>query len=123
MPRQEPVRVPIDEIPRTWEDLDGQRTQNRARGSQGASQSTVPNSLASQRAVHRPQGPLSIHFDDATLQDLLKLRRELVRVPHEEILRMLALLEPRREPVRVPHEEILRMLDHLDRHRAKDRAR
>ncbi|KAL6406099.1 hypothetical protein AUP68_10662 [Ilyonectria robusta] len=123
MPRQEPVRVPIDEIPRTWEDLDGQRTQNRARGSQKTSQSTVPNSLASQRAVHRPQGPLSVHFDDATLQDLLKLRRELVRVPHEEILRVLAILEPRREPVRVPHEEILRMLDHLDRQRAEDRAR
>jgi len=36
---------------------------------------------------------------------------------------MLALLEPRRERVRVPHEEILRMLDHLDRQRAEDRAR
>ncbi|KAI8649770.1 ATP-dependent DNA helicase [Fusarium keratoplasticum] len=122
MPRQEPVRVPIDEIPRTWEDLDGQCTQNRARGSRETSQSTVPNSLASQRGVHCPQGPLSVHFDDATLRDLLKLRRELVRVPHEEILRMLALLEPRREPIRVPHEEILRMLDRMDRQRAEDRA-
>ncbi|KAH7112672.1 hypothetical protein EDB81DRAFT_312081 [Dactylonectria macrodidyma] len=84
MPRQEPVRVPIDEIRRTLEDLDRQ------------------NSLASQRAVHRPQGSARVHFDDATLQ---------------------ALLEPRREPVRVPHEEILRMLDHMDRQRAKHRAR
>ncbi|EXK76606.1 hypothetical protein FOQG_18659 [Fusarium oxysporum f. sp. raphani 54005] len=102
MPRQDPVRVPIDEIRRTWEDLDRQHTQNKARGSQGTSQSTVPNSLASQRAVHRPQGPVRVHFDDATLQGLL---------------------EPQRGRVSVPHEEILRMLDHLDRQRAEDRAR
>ncbi|KAG6996878.1 ATP-dependent DNA helicase pfh1 [Fusarium oxysporum f. sp. conglutinans] len=102
MPRQEPVRVPIDDIRRTLEDLDRQRTQNRARGRQGASQSTVPNSLTCQRAVHRRQELVRVHPDDATLQ---------------------ALLEPRREPVRVPHAEILRMLDHLDRQRAEDRAR
>ncbi|KAJ3455137.1 hypothetical protein MRS44_013737 [Fusarium solani] len=102
MPRQEPVRVPIDDIRRTLEDLDRRRTQNRARGRRGASQSTVPNSLASQRAVHRRQELVRVHPDDATLQ---------------------ALAEPRREPVRVPHAEILRMLDHLDRQRAEDRAR
>ncbi|KAH6959941.1 hypothetical protein BKA56DRAFT_623980 [Ilyonectria sp. MPI-CAGE-AT-0026] len=102
MPRQESVKVPIDDIRRTLEDLDRQRTQNRARGRQGASQSTVPNSLTSQRAVHRRQEPVRVPPDDATLQ---------------------ALLEPQKEPVRVPHEEILRMLDHLDRQRAEDRAR
>ncbi|EXM12957.1 hypothetical protein FOTG_18573 [Fusarium oxysporum f. sp. vasinfectum 25433] len=58
--------------------------------------------MTSARAVHRRQELVRVHPDDATLQ---------------------ALLEPRREPVRVPHAEILRMLDHLDRQRAEDRAR
>jgi hypothetical protein len=102
MPRQESVKVPIDDIRRTLEDLDRQRTQNRARGRQGASQSTVPNSLTSQRAVHRRQEPVGVNLDEATLR---------------------ALLRPRREPVRVPHDEILRMLQHLDRQHAEERAR
>ncbi|KAH6949719.1 hypothetical protein BKA56DRAFT_714777, partial [Ilyonectria sp. MPI-CAGE-AT-0026] len=56
-----------------------------------------------------------------------------VRVPINKIRRILEDLDwqnslasqraPRREPVRVPYKEILYMLDHLDRQRAKDRAR
>ncbi|KAH7118140.1 hypothetical protein B0J13DRAFT_201943, partial [Dactylonectria estremocensis] len=82
MPRQEPVRVPTDEIRRTLEDLDRRRTQNSARGRQGNSQSTVPNCSTSQKAAKR-----------------------------------------RQELIRVPHDEILRMLHHLDRQHAEDRAR
>ncbi|EWY79571.1 hypothetical protein FOYG_17265 [Fusarium oxysporum NRRL 32931] len=82
MPRQEPVRVPTDEIRRTLEDLDRRRTQNSARGRQGNSQSTVPNCSTSQKAAQR-----------------------------------------RQELIRVPHDEILRMLHHLDRQHAEDRAR
>ncbi|KAH8654897.1 hypothetical protein BGZ61DRAFT_541163 [Ilyonectria robusta] len=82
MPREESVRVSTDEIRRTLEALDRRRIQNSARETQRTFPSNVPNSSTSQTAGQR-----------------------------------------RQELVRVPHEEILRMLQHLDRQHAEDRAR
>ncbi|KAJ3454648.1 hypothetical protein MRS44_013248 [Fusarium solani] len=81
-PPQRGFRVSTDEIRRTLEALDRRRIQNSARETQRTSPSNVPNSSTFQTAAQR-----------------------------------------RQELVRVPHEEILRMLQHLDRQHAEDRAR
>jgi hypothetical protein len=76
MPRQEPVRVPMDEIRRLVEDLDGRRIQDGRRQTPGRSYSIASSSRAHQ-GTHRP-------------------RQETVRVPLDEVRRTVDHLDRRR---------------------------
>ncbi|KAH6883475.1 hypothetical protein B0T10DRAFT_138738 [Thelonectria olida] len=101
MPRQEKVRVPIDEIRRTLEDLDGRRIQNRARGGSGPPR-----------------------------QNTRRARQEPVRVSPDEVRRTLEDLErrnargrpPRRQKVTVTEDELARTMAAITRQHAEERS-
>ncbi|KAH8657272.1 hypothetical protein BGZ61DRAFT_523798 [Ilyonectria robusta] len=73
MPRPEPIKVPLEEIRRTLEDLDRQRDRDRFR--------CVPEATRP-----RDEGGREL-VDEATLQALREAPQEPVRVPLEEIRR------------------------------------
>ncbi|KAH7147094.1 hypothetical protein B0J13DRAFT_320001 [Dactylonectria estremocensis] len=116
MPREEPVRVPIDEIRRTLEDLDGRRTRNGAGGRSGPPHSIIPSSLAYQ-STHQPrQEPVRVPLDEVrrTLEDLDR-RHAKGRTPRRQGESRQTEAKLREEPVRVPLDEIRQRLDDLDR--------
>ncbi|KAJ4219832.1 hypothetical protein NW757_014541, partial [Fusarium falciforme] len=125
MPRAEPVKVPLEEIRRTLEDLDRQRARDRSRR---VPEATQPRDDESRELV-----------DEATLQALREASQEPVRVPLDEIRRTMYDLdrqhaeerahrrEGNRSRVRngkalVPLEEIVRTIDVLDRQNAEETA-
>ncbi|KAH6869796.1 hypothetical protein B0T10DRAFT_467016 [Thelonectria olida] len=124
MPREEPVRVPIDEIRRTLEDLDGRRTRNGAGGRSGPPHSIIPSSLAYQSSRQPRQEPVKVPLDEVrrTLEDLDR-RHAKGRTPRRQGESQQTEAKPREEPVRVPLDEIRQRLDDLDRQHAETQAR
>ncbi|KAH8661806.1 hypothetical protein BGZ61DRAFT_593621 [Ilyonectria robusta] len=112
MPREEPVRVPIDEIRRMLEELDRRRTRNGAGGRSGPPHSIIPSSLAYQN-THQPRQELvRVPLDEVqhTLEDLDR-RHARGRTPRRHGESQQTGAKPREEPVRIPLNE-----------RAKDRG-
>ncbi|KAJ4177997.1 hypothetical protein NW767_014967, partial [Fusarium falciforme] len=132
MPRPEPVRVPLEEIRRTLEDLDRQRARDRA---QRGFEATQPRNRPGRAFV-----------DETAIQALRKSPQEPVRVPLDEIRRTLSDLDRqhveerarRREERRpqkasvpqvgggkfmLPPEEIARTMNDLDRERTEETTR
>ncbi|KAH8755010.1 hypothetical protein F5883DRAFT_526554 [Diaporthe sp. PMI_573] len=116
MPRPEPVKVPLDEIRRTLEDLDRQRARDRA---QRDFEATQPRTR-----------PGRVFIDETTIQALRKSAREPVRVPLDEIRRTLSDLDRQHEEERarrrgggkavLPPEQIARTLSDIDRQHAEE---
>ncbi|CAH0024849.1 unnamed protein product [Clonostachys rhizophaga] len=86
MPREKSVRVPIDEIRRTLEDLDGRRTGNGAGGRSGPPYSIVPNSSAYQSTHRLRQEPVRVPLDEirTTLEDLDRRHAERCTLRRQE---------------------------------------
>ncbi|KAF5696629.1 hypothetical protein FMUND_15632 [Fusarium mundagurra] len=83
-PRQEPVRVPLDEIRRTLEDMDRQPAETLALGRRESSRSTITRELASQIPVQPEKEPIRVRPDEAVA------RRNTVTVPEDELRRTIA---------------------------------
>lgn len=105
MPRQEPVRVPVDEIRRTLEALDGRRIQNRAGGGLAPPRSPPPASVPRQNLRQGRQQPVRVSPDDVrrTMEELERrnargrpLQRNIVTVTKEELARTMAVIEQQR---------------------------
>lgn len=123
MPRDKPVRVPIDEIRRTLEDLDGRRTGNGAGGRPGPPYSIVSNSSAYQSTHRLRQESARVPLDEirTTLEDLDRRHAERCTLRRHESQKTEA--KARKEPVRVPLDKIRQKLDDLDRQHADTLAR
>ncbi|KAH6973335.1 hypothetical protein EDB80DRAFT_693367 [Ilyonectria destructans] len=119
MPRPEPVKVPLEEIRRTLEDLDRQRARDRA---QRGFETTQPR--------NRPGGAF---VDETAIQVLRNSSQEPVRAPLDEIRRTLSDLDRQHVEERargrgggkamLPPEEIARTMNDLDRQRAEETTR
>ncbi|KAK7428981.1 hypothetical protein QQZ08_004493 [Neonectria magnoliae] len=132
MPRAEPVKVPLEEIRRTLEDLDRQRARDRSRR---VPEATQPRDEGGRELV-----------DEATLQPLREAPQEPVRIPLDEIRRTIYDLDrqhaeegahrregnrppkasepqPRGGKVILPPKEIAHTLSDLDRQHAEETTR
>ncbi|KJZ74444.1 hypothetical protein HIM_06040 [Hirsutella minnesotensis 3608] len=94
MPRQEPVGIPMDEIRRTLEDLDGQRIQNRGR-----------------------RRPVRVSPDEVR-RTLEVLERRNSRQRRKNRRR-----PPRQHRVTVPEDELARTMAAITQERAEERSR
>jgi hypothetical protein len=114
MRRQEPDRVPIDEIRRTLEDLDGQRTRNRAGKRSESFQLAASSSLGDQTAEQHRKEPVRVPLSDIrrTIQDLDRQYTKARTVRRHESQQ--ALTQSRLKPVRVMFNKICQKLDYLD---------
>ncbi|RMI96045.1 hypothetical protein CDV36_016358, partial [Fusarium kuroshium] len=135
MPREKPVGVPIDEIRRTLDDLDGRRTGNRAGGRSGPPHSIIPDSSASQSTHHHQprQEPVRVTLDEIrrTLEDLDRqhaetLARRRQKPSRSTIARQLASqtrTQSEQQPIRVRPGEVAHAWDDIQRQRAEERDR
>ncbi|CAG9948800.1 unnamed protein product [Clonostachys rosea f. rosea IK726] len=98
IPYEKPVRVPIDEIRRTLEDLNSRRTGNGAGGRSGPPYSIISNSSAYQSTYRLRQESVRVPLDEirTTLEDLDRRHAERYTLRRQESQKTEA--KPRKEP-------------------------
>ncbi|KAL6355107.1 hypothetical protein LRP88_11524 [Fusarium phalaenopsidis] len=107
--RQEPVRVPLDEIRRTLEDLD--------RGRRESSRSTIARQLASQTPAQPEKEPIRVRPDEvARAWDDIQRRRAEERGHRAQAV-------ARRNTVTVPEDELRRTIAAITQQHKEERFR
>ncbi|RSL79906.1 hypothetical protein CEP52_017463 [Fusarium oligoseptatum] len=141
MPREEPVRVSIDEIRRTLGDLDRRRTRNGAGGRSRPPHSIIPGSPAYQNTHQPRQQRIRVPLDEVqrTLEDLDR-RHARGRTPRRHGESQQPGTKPREEPraedrghrrqavarrntVTVPEDELTRTIAAITQQHTEERLR
>ncbi|KAH8761664.1 hypothetical protein F5883DRAFT_647132 [Diaporthe sp. PMI_573] len=115
--RQEPVRVPLDEIRHTLEDLDRQHAETLARGRRESSRSTIARQLASQTPAQSEKEPIRVRPDEvARAWDDIQRRRAEERGHRAQAV-------ARRNTVTVPEDELRRTIAAITQQHKEERFR
>ncbi|CAI6088682.1 unnamed protein product [Clonostachys chloroleuca] len=116
-PREEPVRVPLDEIRQRLDQLDREHAEAQSRRRQEMPSSTVARAPASQESAQPREGPIRLRPDEVEQAwDEIKRQRAPAGVGHIRVT-------PRRTAVTVPEDELRRTITAITQQRAEERLR